>query len=488
MPPPPQLPPLLASPPPPLGYNSCAMYTDIGSKTACATLNGPLLDTCNTSRVGKTLCALTRGECRRAVGRQCGDNNGAAAASANRAPALSSDTEAVELSAALVTARAAAAASACDAAQAAAQARTAHVCAVVISAAPHLHLLPQVVRSITSQTLRPRQIMIALSGVTPEQCAIGTASVAQTLADESARLGTAPSVPVAPKAAPSKSCDSMKDIAMCSYLDGRKPGLCEQHRVGTAPCVQAHLVMPGRTPSQCRRDNAKSSACILTGPPTNASSSDSTHSESEDEGRNVSLAAGGMGDGGRTSSARSANATNATWDWRMLCTDQQRSSGQNRNRGAAQCLAYEKDDAFISFVDSDDLMCSRRDQTAPTRLLACAAAHTDNPPLDPATTAGSPHASKRSAASSSAIAPPSAFTRTLTHPGAAPLRRASSPLRRRRRALRCCTATRAAASRAAFAQVASARAMAAGRPTARGECGRLPTRAPLALTLQLQPP
>ena len=67
-------------------------------------------------------------------------------------------------------------------------------------------------------------------------------------------------------------CDGLKDIAMCSYLDGRKPGLCELHRVGTAPCVQAHLVMPGRSSKQCRRDNSKASACILAGKPTQASS------------------------------------------------------------------------------------------------------------------------------------------------------------------------------------------------------------------------
>ena len=90
---------------------------------------------------------------------------------------------------------------------------------------------------------------------------------------EDRRFDNTPRGPAARTKGARKSCDDLKHIAMCSYLDGRKPGLCEQHRVDTAPCVQAHLVMPGRTSKQCRRDNAKSSACTLAGQLTKASSS-----------------------------------------------------------------------------------------------------------------------------------------------------------------------------------------------------------------------
>ena len=48
---------------------ACALFTDIGRKAACSTLNGALA-TCNTSRVDRTLCVISNGECKRAT-RKC---------------------------------------------------------------------------------------------------------------------------------------------------------------------------------------------------------------------------------------------------------------------------------------------------------------------------------------------------------------------------------------------------------------------------------
>ena len=112
------------------------------------------------------------------------------------------------------------------------------LCAVVISAAPHAHLLPRVVSSVLSSTLLPEQLIISLSGVGDTVCVRANASVLPLMA--------------------------------------------------AAPTVQL----------------------------------------------------------------------------RLLCTARMRSSGQNRNLGAAACAASSasaNEDAFISFIDSDDLL-------LPTRL------------------------------------------------------------------------------------------------------------------------
>lgn len=140
-------------------------------------------------------------------------------------------------------------------------AKAAHVCAVIISAAPHLHLLPIVARSVATQSLPPQQVVVALSGVTKAQCERGTASLASVLGPAAV--------------------------------------------AGAASSVEAHA---------------------------------------------------------------------ARWNWRLLCTEKLHSSGQNRNRGAAACAAYESDTAFISFIDSDDEMRPERLETV-AHLMLCHRAH-----------------------------------------------------------------------------------------------------------------
>ena len=51
------------------------------------------------------------------------------------------------------------------------------LCVVVISAAPHAHLLPRVTRSVLASTRLPDQIIVALSGVAPAACAAANASL-----------------------------------------------------------------------------------------------------------------------------------------------------------------------------------------------------------------------------------------------------------------------------------------------------------------------
>ena len=114
------------------------------------------------------------------------------------------------------------------------------LCVVVISAAPHAHLLPRVVHSVLASTLPPEQLIIALSGVSDSVCARANASISRVLA--------------------------------------------------TAPIMRL----------------------------------------------------------------------------RLLCTERMRSSGQNRNRGAAACdlsNASADKDAFISFIDSDDELLPDRSAT-----------------------------------------------------------------------------------------------------------------------------
>ena len=63
------------------------------------------------------------------------------------------------------------------------------VCAVVISAAAHVHLLSRVALSATvQQSQPPAQLVVALSGVTPEQCSAASASVSSALQAASASV------------------------------------------------------------------------------------------------------------------------------------------------------------------------------------------------------------------------------------------------------------------------------------------------------------
>ena len=120
------------------------------------------------------------------------------------------------------------------------------LCVVVISAAPHAHLLPRVVRSVLASTLLPEQLIIALSGVDDTLCTGAHSSVSPIM------LAAAPTI-----------------------------------------------------------------------------------------------------------------------EFRLLCTKQMRSSGQNRNRAAAACAASRAsthEDAFISFIDSDDLLLPTRLATITTLM------------------------------------------------------------------------------------------------------------------------
>ena len=134
------------------------------------------------------------------------------------------------------------------------------VCAVVISAAPHVPLIPRVVHSILVQTLKPIQVVVALSGVVESECAAVRATLHSLL------------LPAAAHTSRSQ----------------------RQAIQGDTNPMDAALFTP---------------------------------------------------------------------EWRLLCTREARSSGQNRNAAAAACSTFAKDDEYISFMDSDDMMLPRRLET-----------------------------------------------------------------------------------------------------------------------------